>query len=185
MDEQPLHTIQFNITRTDRVAPLLDEVVKSIAPLLLVAESRHEEIAFKSKVIVSELLTNTIKHTQQKSTLLEVAIYREELRFIRRDYCAPLHFPATASRKALEWPLSPALYPDTMVVYEDDLNALWVQVTETGALFSVTPKPAEDCNINSLHEHFGLLLVTLSSNKFTYEYYPDTQENIFTASIRL
>lgn len=185
MGEQPLHSIQFNITRTDRVAPLLDEVVQSIMPLLRVAPARLEEIAFKSKVIVSELLTNTIKHTQQQTMLLEVTIYDKELRFTRRDHSAPLHFPANTNREPLIWPLDPTQYPEAIVVYEDDLNALWVAVTAEGAIFSVTPKPAEECNINSLHEHFGLLLVALSSNRFTYVFHPDTQENIFTAMIQL
>ena len=185
MAEQPLHTIQFRLTRTDRVAPLLDEVIKTVAPLLNIPVARQEEVIFKSKVVISELLTNTIKHTHQKTTLLEAIIYSNKLCFIRRDYCAPLHFPASQHREALSWPLPQNRTGEKIVVYEDDLNALWITVTPTGAEFSVTPKPTEDCNINSLHEHFGLLLITLSSDRFHYEYNPNTAENLFDVCISL
>lgn len=185
MDEQPLHRVQFRLTRADRITPLLEEVVKAITPLLPVQESRHEEIAFKSRVIVSELVTNTLKHTQQKTTVLDALIYADKLCFVRRDFCAPLQFPATSAREAISWPFPAARNGEKIVVYEDDLNALQLTVTTRGATFSVIPKPAEDCNINSLHEHFGLLLICLSCDAFSYEYIPDTQENIFTTCINL
>lgn len=184
MGERLLHTIQFKITRTDKVPPLLDQVIKAITPLLPIAPGRQEEMSFKTRIIISELLTNTIKHTQQQSTVLEVEIYENGLQFVRRDHSLPLHFPAIESREALLWPLHEKYFNKKMVVYEDDLNALWVTISETGAArFSVTPKPAESCNINSLHEHFGLLLVTLSSDSFTYDFNANTGENVFITFI--
>lgn len=185
MGEGSLHTIQFKVTRVDRVPLLLEEIVKSITPFLSIGPDRYEEVTFKTRVIISELLTNTIKHTQQQTTLLEVEVYKNELRFIRREHALPLHLPATESREALVWPLHDKYYNKKMVVYEDDLNALWITISATGTTrFSVTPKPADTCNINSLHEHFGLLLVTLSSDSFTYDYNADTGENVFVTFIR-
>jgi anti-sigma regulatory factor (Ser/Thr protein kinase) len=142
-------------------------------------------MCFKARVIISELLTNTIKHTQQQTAVLEVEIYKHSLQFVRRDHSLPLQLPATESREALIWPLHEKYHNTKMVVYEDDLNALWITITPPGTTrFSVTPKPADTCNINSLHEHFGLLLVTLSSDSFTYDYNADTGENVFVTFIR-
>lgn len=162
----------------------LDEISGALHHQLPLEPAAKELALFKVRTIISELLTNTIKHTDQKDSLLELTISGNQLHIVRLDKCSPLQFSATDTRPALIWPLPPEHCHIKHIVYADDLNTLFVEAELQGvAHFTTWQNPSDLFNVNTLQEHFGLLMVTLSADTFTYRYDHQTRENIFTAII--
>ncbi|GGH80100.1 hypothetical protein HNQ91_004925 [Filimonas zeae] len=185
MPETPLYTATFTVDSQVDLPVFISDLSNTVSAHLPLAPAEADVVLFKLRVIVSELLTNTIKHTQESATtLLRVTITSDGMQLIRQDDCAPMHFPANDKRPSLVWPIPAEHCNHRYTVYEDDLNALSLSINDTGtASFYAWQNPDALINIPSLNEHFGLLMIALSTQAFTYEYQPATKANIFTASI--
>lgn len=185
MPETPLYTATFPVTSLINLPVFINELSSTVLEQLPLQGDEAEAVIFKIKVIVSELLTNTIKHTEELArTELSITINKHQMQLVRRDNCNPMHFPATDSRPHLSWPLPPVYNNHTYVVYEDDLNSLSLVIeADSKARFVAWQNPDAFINVPTLNEHFGLLMIALSSNMFSYEYAPGTKENIFTVTI--
>ncbi|BAV10237.1 hypothetical protein SAMN05421788_104392 [Filimonas lacunae] len=184
MSEQPLHTHIFPVSYLKHLPTYLEEVLSFIEQHLPPLYTHSPSLLFYCKTILSELLTNTIKHAEQDATELLITLYPQYLTIIRRDQCPPLHFSCTAQNTSLQWPLAASLLNTRHVIYKDDLNVLHLQLTAEGqAIFEAWQNTGNTFDINTLHEHYGLLMITLSSKIFTYLYDAGTQQNIFTATV--
>lgn len=185
MPETPLYTAAFPVSSLVNLPVFINELEGIVREQLPLKNDAADTVVFKIKVIVSELLTNTIKHTDELATTsLSVTIFDNRIQLIRGDNCAPMHFPETDQRPRLAWPLAASLRNAAYVVYADDLNTLSLIIDEDSkARFTAWQNPDVVLNIPTLNEHFGLLIIALSSDLFTYEYSPVSKENIFTVTI--
>lgn len=185
MPETPLYTASFTVDSQVDLPAFINDFSGTVSRYIPLMPADAEAVLFKIRVIVSELLTNTIKHTRESATTqLNVAITADKLVLIRQDDCAPMHFSATDQRPLLVWPIAAEHYNCRYTVYEDDLNALSVSIDSAGkASFHAWQNPEAFINIPALNEHFGLLMIALTTQAFTYEYQPHSKANIFTAAI--
>lgn len=185
MPETPLYIADFPVSSLVNLPVFINELESTIRKQLPLKSDAAETVIFKIKVIVSELLTNTIKHTNELATTsLSVTLFSNRIQLIRGDNCAPMHFPETDQRPRLAWPLAAPLLNAAYVVYADDLNTLSLIIDEDSkARFTAWQNPEAIVNVPTLNEHFGLLMIALSSDLFTYEYAPASKENIFTVTI--
>lgn len=182
----PNHTQQFPVTGLKHLPVFTDQVTDFISRSVPLPPPQLQTLLFRCKTIISELLTNTIKHAEQDKTLLEVHIFEDAVQITRRDGCAPLQLRNKADGQPLHWPL-PSLHHNTShIVYGDDLNTLLLRIDQQGkGKFEALQNSSNDFNVNSLHEHYGLLLIALCSQLFTYLYDTDANENVFTAIVKL
>lgn len=155
---------------------LLDEMLSHIAGALPPSADR-ESVLFKSKYILTELLTNAIKHSFTKNTLFKIDIENNVLKLVKTDNGSPLSLILHANNA----------YPHEEIVTADAIHVLYAQYQNLSCIkFFVKENMDEGAlDINNIMEHFGLLIITKSSDEFYYHYDPKLALNRFEAIIKL
>lgn len=142
-----------------------------------------DNIILRSKWILTELLTNASKHSNHDIICFEVYFTDATLEITKCDYGEAFSLLIDNERKSF-----PVDFTEnkTYVVHQDDLNILYATVYNEGELI-FKAQNVEILHNNSLaiNEHFGLLIITKSSDKFIYKYDNCTKTNIFNASLVL
>lgn len=139
----------------------------------------------KVKLVLMELLTNSLKHCGGVQTTIEAAVSNERIILTRTDAGNPIAITSDGCR--LEWPLPGNHHAGrTIYFYGDDSGTL------SGALknnchiqFFIEETGNNETDMLNLPEHFGLMILTKASSSFEYEFNIDTLTNKFTAVIPL
>jgi len=139
------------------------------------AQADREDILFRSKVIITELLTNGIKHAGKDTTRFDIEIDSNQLVICKTDNGAPLYL--VNARQAAE---------DRKLISADPLNSLYaVWENENQIRFASEEGSLDDfLSFEQVMEHFGMLIITRSADEFTYTWDEDTSSNIFRVLIR-
>lgn len=175
----------FN-NETEGIYPLtlqITDYIKNIAKHLI-----DDDVSFRIRTILIELLTNSLKHHSNHVTQIEVSLKNNKLYLKKLDKGNPLQIKTT--HDLLKWPL-PAGTPakSEIAIYGDDFGTLKGRLKNSNKLEFYT----EDVNlqyvdrevIKGLNEHYGLMIITRASDVFKYEYKPGTGANNFTSIIQL
>ena len=162
------------------------ELVSSLEYMLghikgcLPAHVKTEDVLFKCKVIITELLTNAIKHPGKGKTLFNIELSEKALAISKTDYGLPLYLINTRnnSAKAIAETNKRLISADPLML----LYANWE--SENHIRFSSEEGSLDDfLSVEQVAEHFGILIITRSSDEFTYSYYKDTRSNVFEVKI--
>ncbi|HVW13391.1 MAG TPA: hypothetical protein VHB54_06215 [Mucilaginibacter sp.] len=139
-----------------------------------------EDILFRSKVIITELLTNAIKHAGEGSTLFEIES-DGRLLIRKTDKGAPLYLMSEKDHS------TESGSNDKKLISADPLNSLFaVKESENCIRFTSEESSIDDfLSVEQVMEHFGLLIIARSSDEFTYTYHSNTQSNVFSVSLNL
>ncbi|HJP62097.1 MAG TPA: hypothetical protein VJ844_01585 [Mucilaginibacter sp.] len=134
-----------------------------------------EDILFRSKVIITELLTNGIKHAGKDHTRFGIEIDNELLVIIKTDSGSPLYL--VNSRQTAE---------DKKLISADPLNSLFaIWESDNHIRFASEEGSLDDfLSFEQVMEHFGILIITRSADEFTYTWDKDTSSNIFRVVIK-
>ncbi|MBB5394713.1 HAMP domain-containing histidine kinase [Mucilaginibacter sp. AK015] len=138
----------------------------------------------KLKLVLVEMLTNSLKHSGGGETIIEVAVTGAQIAIKKIDTGNGLTI--SSNQNLMVWPLPGKHYGNKVITVYTDASAILnarltnncrlqffiEEVTETGPL-----------DINTLTEHFGLMIITRACDTFTYEFDIDTCTNNFTAII--
>ncbi|MBS1524397.1 MAG: hypothetical protein JST19_02040 [Bacteroidetes bacterium] len=137
-----------------------------------------EDILFRSKVIITELLTNAIKHAGKGTTLFEIES-SACLSIRKTDKGAPLYLVTDNDHPAGSGSNNKKL------ISADPLNALFaIRENENRVRFTSEESSMDDfLSVEQVMEHFGLLIIARSSDEFTYTYHNDTGSNVFSVSL--
>lgn len=167
----------FN-NKAETIYPFLKGVVAFIEKHSL---EKEDEVSFKTRVIVTELLTNSIKHTAGSITGVELSINNNIFTIKKIDEGGPFHI----KDPSVEWPLTD-LVGTTLTIYADALNGLFAKVITPNSLsFYSETYPDEDIILSDISEHFGLVIICRACNSFVYQYNPSSKQSIFTVTINL
>jgi anti-sigma regulatory factor (Ser/Thr protein kinase) len=143
------------------------------------ANADAEDLLFRSKVIITELLTNAIKHGGQASTLFDIEINTNNLNLQKTDHGTPLYLVNNHKH-------SPSGQEENRkLISADPLNLLYAYWENENAIRFISEESSiEDfLSVEQVMEHFGILIITRSSDEFTYTYHKDTSSNIFKVRI--
>jgi hypothetical protein len=131
-----------------------------------------EQTIFKAKVIITELLTNSLKHSGTGSTLIDITVNKGELEIVKTDFGAPLNLnnannkaPVTNDVLHTLYAIQKSLYEIQFICEENNLGGILV--------------------VDDIVEHFGLLIITKAANNFTYIYEPEAKANKFRAALKI
>lgn len=140
----------------------------------LPARSVSNNLLFKAKIIVTELLTNSIKHAGINSTTIYVIINGSTLSIKKTDFGNPL------SLIEKDHPINTRI-----PITNDILHTLYAIIDSQKCVnFFCDENNMDDIlAVENIVEHFGLLIITKSTDKFTYHYNNRLKENIFEALI--
>ena len=167
----------------EEVSPLINRVVAEIREEIL---NLDERVSGKCRLILTELLTNALKHSDCPKTVIGVMIDKEKIQISKLDSGRAFYLPEWKEREALKWPLE-GREGQKIVIYEDQMCCLFGQIeNQNKVVFShedysvqMPPRPKD------ILEHFGLMILTKSSDSFIYHYNPATKTNLFQAEILL
>lgn len=159
------------INRSEHLIAVLKQMLHFIN-YSLPANAAAEDTIFKAKIIITELLTNSLKHSGTGSTLFDIEINDGALIIIKTDYGAPLSLNSPAKQK--------------VPVTNDILHTLYAVVDdENGIQFICEENNMDDIlAIDNIVEHFGLLIITKATHQFVYNYDEQTKANIFKALLK-
>lgn len=160
---------------------MIDNIVDYIAAALPEAAAT-ELLLFKCRFILSEYISNAIKHVRGHASLIAVGLRPDGLHIELSTTGEVLHLPAYGKRPALTWPLPSGHLHEKWEVYGDDVNVLYVTAGEPNcAVFMAEERLVVPRQVRQLHEHFGLLIIAAAAKEFTYHYDPDSGRGTFRA----
>lgn len=139
-----------------------------------------EDILFRCKVIITELLTNAIKHAGKSSTLFSIEMDAQKLIICKTDTGMPLYLVNTRNNTTN----SNAEF-NRRLISSDFLNSLYaIWESENNIRFASEDGSLNDSlPVEQVMEHFGILIITRSSDEFTYTYDRAARTNIFRVRI--
>ncbi|SFS60473.1 Histidine kinase-like ATPase domain-containing protein [Mucilaginibacter polytrichastri] len=134
------------------------------------------ELLFKSKFILTELLTNAIKHANTSQVSLNLEITDALVKFVKTDYGNPFMLPQIKDEQ----------FKDALIITADVMHTLYAKQKEELTYFYCHENEAPSINLdNDLPEHFGLLIITKAADEFFYHFDEQNRANTFTATINL
>jgi len=151
----------------DNIVPALKQMLEFIGTNLP-ANARNEKMLFKARVILTELITNSLKHSGSSNTSMHIAIKGTDIVIIKTDVGKPLSLVNNKTEGKVP-------------ITNDILHTLYAVTEATNQLYFVCEenKMEDILVIDDIVEHFGLLIITKASDNFTYNYDHTTKCNIF------
>ncbi len=176
--------MQFSFQHnTHALLPFLLKVNQYLQDKLPPGKYDKEAVLSKCKLIITELCTNSIKHSGLDESFFDITINGNRLIIKRSDKGIPFHPKIDGKKVALPLPGN----IDIVTLTEDDINRLNMQRIDdyTARFYVENTSSGPSFKQDELNEHFGLIIICLSSDNFTYTY--DVQEtlNEFAAVIEL
>ncbi len=153
---------------------MLDYISGIIPP-----QADADDIMFRSKVIITELLTNGIKHAGNGHTLFDIEPYADSMVIRKTDNGQPLYLINSREHSAEQ------LDDNKKLISADMLNSLYaIWESDNHIRFASEEVSFDDfLPVEQVMEHFGILIITRSSDEFTYTYDKGAHSNIFRVQI--
>ncbi|MFA6248892.1 MAG: hypothetical protein WC615_18255 [Mucilaginibacter sp.] len=169
----------FN-NQADGLYPLVTDVMAHITQ----QQKTDEDTITKLKLVLVEFLTNSLKHSGAEETTIEITTTGNQITIRKTDRGNGLAIRCNGN--LLEWPLPGKHHANrVLTVYANADAILKAKLTNNCGLqfFIEETEQTGQLDINTLTEHFGLLIITRASNTFAYEFDIDSCTNSFTASV--
>ena len=167
---------------TPSILPFLLQATQFIRQEVTLEGVQRELLLNHCKFIITEFCTNSIKHSGQPESIFNIYIDGDNLVIEKKDNGAP--FSIRWKEHKLSFPLPEHI--DTITLMEDDINRLRMQkLTINSVRFYTEQNTGNSDTAHFINEHFGLIIISLSSTRFTYTWDEVTRNNIFTATIHL
>lgn len=143
-----------------------------------------EDIMAKIKWVIMELLTNAVKHSGERESVLKITLTTDAVILQKEDYGKPLTLLGQDKKKII-WPLEDMVRPLDFPIYHNGMDSLCVRTDESGRAIFFIEELVElemPALLSDTSEHFGLLIMTKASDEFAYEHEPDTGLNRFIST---
>lgn len=176
--EQAIRQLLIFPNRADKIYTFIQKVIAFIEHHI---PEKAYQITFNTRVIVTELLTNSIKHTGHGDTGVELILTPTTFTIKKTDEGMPFDL----THDGAGWPLADDI-KSPVRIYSDALNGLYANVISPYSLsFYAESYPNDDNDYADISEHYGLIIICRASDAFVYQYNPRSRQNIFTVTINL
>jgi hypothetical protein len=174
MDE-PLININLKIPKDpDGILDYTNQVIDSLrdkVPLKL-------DIVRKIKLILIELVTNSIKHSNDDDALIQLTFSHPTLTIQKVDKGLQIEFSGDSHK-------IPFVHVDkTVLVTFADTKKHHIRILDKYQ-FKFLDAYKEGISMDDMPEHFGLYIITLASDSFVYQHDPKLKENRFIVNLTL
>lgn len=149
--------------------------------------SLDEGLLAKIKWVIMELLTNAVKHSGERESVIKIGFSHDAVVLEKEDYGKPLVLVAQDKKKIM-WPLEDVVRPVDFPIYHNGMDSLCVRTDASGKATFFIEALAEmemPALLSDTSEHFGLLIMTKASDEFAYEHHPATGLNRFISTFYL
>ena len=134
------------------------------------------DVERRIKLILIELITNSIKHSSDESGLIKLTIHHPSITIEKVD--KGIHIKFSSESLPFEE------VNKTIKVSFSEENNHQIKILDKYKFQFLDPYK-ERITLDYLPEHFGLYIITLASDKFIYQYDPHLEENSFIVSVNL
>jgi hypothetical protein len=137
------------------------------------------------KWTITELLLNGTKHAGTSESNLILKLSEKNLVIQKEDSGNPLRLKVRRPAEELLWPIRNSLLQQEFEIYHNGNDSLRVYTESNDtAIFRVTELDEFEMSqmLVNTAEHFGLMIITKSSDHFSYLYDRPTKRNIFTVA---
>jgi anti-sigma regulatory factor (Ser/Thr protein kinase) len=143
-----------------------------------------KESIFLSKIkwVLTELLTNAVKHCGAESTVLIIKILEEEIIFEKIDSGTPMHLYLQREDKIITYPYYNSAGNSKVLVYANQTDALIAHIqADKSILFYNTEieSTAGGESLSDVSEHFGLMIIAKCTDRFSYSFTEKDKTNRF------
>lgn len=143
----------------------------------------EEALLFRCGLILSELITNAIKHSLIGEIILDITMDLHGIEIKRIDHGK--RFFLINENQAEYYPLNDTQKGQQITVFKDNMYGLFALVKNPFLIeFQLEEYVNAIPEIKDLLEHFGLIILTKSSSRFTYAFDPDTHTNVFAVWVK-
>jgi len=136
----------------------------------------------KIKWVITELLTNAVKHSETSECLLLMSLKNGQLIIEKQDNGNPLTLYHPAKETKIIWPLHPGKTIEDFQIYHNGMDSLMVHIENDNLATFYTeelPESYMPALLLDTSEHFGLLIITKASDTFIYQYIREENLNKF------
>ena len=186
MEHSQTVTYSF-FNQTDGLAQALTSLLVHVSELIQ-ESSNQESIIQRSKWTITELLTNAVKHSQTDKTTFQLNVQDNQLVIEKIDQGQLLTLTTLDGIFKLTWPLFTSYFGQEFNLQKNGSDSLQVLIDENHqAIFHIEEVDDQDffSSIENFSEHFGLLIITKSTDKFTYNYDSELGTNTFRCVFNL
>jgi hypothetical protein len=156
-----------------------DEIL-SFTKTVLSAILAHKDLTKaqqqRIKLIVVELVTNSIKHAVGKTSQIKLLIDHPTLTIQKLEKGLQIEF--TSSHQQIPF----AEIDKTINIAFSEENKYQIQTLDKYK-FQFLNSPSAAVNIEDIPEHFGFYIITMASDSFVYQYDPISKENQYIVRI--
>jgi len=131
------------------------------------------------KLIVIELITNSIKHSIEGYTTMKMIIDHPHLSIQKIERGLKIKFSSNSPQLPFED------INKKISIGFTDANRLTIQPLSQYRFKFLKPEQEETSDIMQIPEHFGLYIITLAADSFVYQYDPELKENSFVIHLNL
>jgi len=140
----------------------------------------NEELGFKVEIVITELLTNALKHVKDAETYIRIYLDNNYLTIEKTDFgsqfnpnnFADIFKQAPGYKKLLTY---------------DELHSIYaiVEMNDTVRFTCEQNNEKKKIDINGINEHFGMIIISRAAEAFTYHYDTSSGLNRFTVRMSL
>lgn len=146
----------------------------------LPAHAASEELGYKVEIVITELLTNALKHVKDAETCMRIYLDDNYLTIEKTDFGTqfnPDNF-ADIFKQAPGYKI--------LLTY-DELHSVYavLEPNDTVRFICETKKNRNRIDINGVGEHFGMIIISKAAEAFTYHYDTSSGLNRFNVRMRL
>lgn len=131
------------------------------------------------KLILIELITNSIKHSKEESTAINLVIDQPHLSIQKIEKGLKIAFGAGSPQIPFE------NIQKTVSINFSEENRHDIQPLSQYKFKFLKPDREEDPDINQMPEHFGFYIITLAADSFVYQYDPELKESSYIVHLNL
>ncbi|WP_316788122.1 hypothetical protein [Pedobacter frigoris] len=144
---------------------------------------QHKDVSLaeqrKIKLILIELITNSIKHSTDGNSQIKLVIDHPSLSIQKFEKGLQIEFSSSSQQIPFED------IDKTLKISFSEENRHHIQTLGKYKFKFLNPYLEEGLSIEHMPEHFGFYIITLASDSFIYQYDPDDKENRYIVNIDL
>jgi hypothetical protein len=173
--EEPSININLQIPKDpDGILDYINKVLIALKEKI----SLDQRVIRNVKLILVELVTNSIKHSNDEHALIELSINHPTLTIQKVDKGLKIEF-AEDSHKIPFVDVN-----KTVMVSFSENKKHHIKILDKYQ-FKFLDAYKEGITIDYMPEHFGLYIITLASDSFVYQHDPRLHENRFIVNLKL
>ncbi len=171
---------QFSLTNTQKSMVTSLQEIRRFIDEFLPAHAASEELSYKVEIVITELLTNALKHVKDADSNMRIYLDDSYLTIEKTDFGNQFN----PNNFADIFKQSPGY---KILLTYDELHSVYavLEASNTVRFMCETKKNRNRIDINNVGEHFGMIIICRAAEAFTYHYDAASGLNRFNVRMRL